>query len=96
MKLKHVPFKAKPPEGYRYYFVVASNDNGSGGKVLGIVRRDPAGKWTADPRMLPPAPVAERAVVRTRTAAAALLVSAHRDALKAREGHLVSGTAVIR
>lgn len=87
MKITYEPFgkraRAAVPDR-RYYYVFASNGDGSQSRLLGIVRRDGNGVWTADSRVFPPVPVAERPVHRTRTLAANQLVQAHTDRLKAR------------
>jgi hypothetical protein len=84
MKIHFKPFRAKATHGVRYYWVTASNQDGSQARLLGIVRRDQAGVWTADPDMFPPKPHAERTEHRTRTRAAGDLVSAHTAKLRAR------------
>lgn len=59
--------------GFRFYYVFASNQDGTGAKLLGIVRRTPRGQWSADPSVFPPR---HGQPVRTRAEAATELVEA--------------------
>lgn len=95
MELKYVPFTKRVREivaPNRYYYVFASNRDGSFPKLLGIVRRSgDTGKWTADHSVFPPVPHEQRYPVRTRSEAAYLLLRAH--AQRCRERLLVNMAA---
>lgn len=103
MKITYVAFKASVP-GHTHYWTYASNDDGSKRKLLGIVRRDGAGLWTADPSVFPPAPRTARTSVRTRARATELLVTARLESIRTRTRvpglkvaeTILTGSAVIR
>lgn len=93
MKITFKPFRRSVAErakalGVTYYHVVAANQDGSQGRLLGIVRKDTrsgAPVWTAD-GMPFAAQVKALPSTRTRKEAAAILVEAHRNSLLARVG----------